>query len=273
MNELKVIKVAELRKKLAAIPGKILLAALALFFLYHNGNLQEFMAAAKEKPGEYAMYFLMLYGGLSYVYFFIRMFNSWVVGIVAAVAVVMLVVNSGKFSTQVQDVFTILLLFGGPVMDVLHLIHYHFLKKSVIKAGERAAEHAYGSGYDMGYDRGYDRAMRDSEMWRELEERERYRFEQRQRERYDSIEDEEYEEYEEEDYDEEEPYERDWDNRRDGRGNDGSVTFSGFFEGCKDQAAIKRRYHDLCKVYHPDSGNGSEEIFRRITEEYERIRE
>ena len=46
---------------------------------------------------------------------------------------------------------------------------------------------------------------------------------------------------------------------------------SGFFNGCKDTASIKRRYKDLCKVYHPDSGNGSAEIFNKITQEYDRL--
>ena len=42
----------------------------------------------------------------------------------------------------------------------------------------------------------------------------------------------------------------------------------GFFEGCRTPEAIKKRYRDLCKVYHPDSGNGSEIIFEAICDEY-----
>ena len=48
-------------------------------------------------------------------------------------------------------------------------------------------------------------------------------------------------------------------------------TSSGFFNGCKDTASIKRRYKDLCKAYHPDSGNGSAEIFNKVTQEYDRL--
>lgn len=46
---------------------------------------------------------------------------------------------------------------------------------------------------------------------------------------------------------------------------------SAFCADCKDQAGVKRRYRDLCRVYHPDNGNGSPEVFNRITEEYERL--
>lgn len=42
-----------------------------------------------------------------------------------------------------------------------------------------------------------------------------------------------------------------------------------FFEGCKNYASVKRRYRDLTKVYHPDNGNGSEEILAQINKEYE----
>ena len=42
-----------------------------------------------------------------------------------------------------------------------------------------------------------------------------------------------------------------------------------FFEGCTNAASVKRRYRDLTKVYHPDNGNGSEEILARINKEYE----
>ena len=46
---------------------------------------------------------------------------------------------------------------------------------------------------------------------------------------------------------------------------------TGFFEGCKTPEAIKKRYRDLCKVYHPDNGNGSEAIFAAICDEYNRL--
>jgi len=42
-----------------------------------------------------------------------------------------------------------------------------------------------------------------------------------------------------------------------------------FFAGCKTEEQIKKRYKDLCKVYHPDMGNGDSETFTAIKEEYE----
>lgn len=44
-----------------------------------------------------------------------------------------------------------------------------------------------------------------------------------------------------------------------------------FFNGCNGEDELKKRYHQLCKVFHPDSGSGDEETFMRIREEYERL--
>ena len=41
-----------------------------------------------------------------------------------------------------------------------------------------------------------------------------------------------------------------------------------FFRGCSGTDSIKTRYRSLCKIYHPDSGNGDEETFRIIQEQY-----
>jgi len=40
------------------------------------------------------------------------------------------------------------------------------------------------------------------------------------------------------------------------------------FSELTDSAAIKRRYRELCKTYHPDAG-GNDEQFRRLTDAYE----
>lgn len=44
-----------------------------------------------------------------------------------------------------------------------------------------------------------------------------------------------------------------------------------FFSGCQDVAAVKKRYRDLCKVYHPDMGNGDPVTFGFIQTEYEKL--
>ncbi|MCR5204047.1 MAG: J domain-containing protein [Lachnospiraceae bacterium] len=46
---------------------------------------------------------------------------------------------------------------------------------------------------------------------------------------------------------------------------------TGYFNGCKSEEEIKKRYRDLCKVFHPDSENGDQETFLRIKEDYETI--
>ena len=47
---------------------------------------------------------------------------------------------------------------------------------------------------------------------------------------------------------------------------------SSYFFGCTTKEQIQKRYRDLCKVYHPDMGNGSAEIFDQINKEYEQLK-
>ena len=44
---------------------------------------------------------------------------------------------------------------------------------------------------------------------------------------------------------------------------------SSYFNGCNSLNSLKERYRDLCKIYHPDSGNGSQQEFVKIQEEFE----
>ena len=45
-----------------------------------------------------------------------------------------------------------------------------------------------------------------------------------------------------------------------------------YFNGCDSLSSLKERYRDLCKVYHPDSGNGSQQEFVKIQEEFETLK-
>ncbi|MDY4838399.1 MAG: J domain-containing protein [Lachnospiraceae bacterium] len=46
-----------------------------------------------------------------------------------------------------------------------------------------------------------------------------------------------------------------------------------YFNGCNTEESLKTRYRDLCKVYHPDMGNGSMEEFTKIKNEYDILKE
>ncbi len=46
-----------------------------------------------------------------------------------------------------------------------------------------------------------------------------------------------------------------------------------FFRGVRDPVALKKRYRDLSKIYHPDNHSGDREVFRSITKEYEKLKE
>lgn len=48
---------------------------------------------------------------------------------------------------------------------------------------------------------------------------------------------------------------------------------SAFFKGVNNLLALKKRYRDLCKIFHPDNLAGDNQMFRLITEEYERLAE
>ena len=49
-------------------------------------------------------------------------------------------------------------------------------------------------------------------------------------------------------------------------------THISFFQGCDSLESLNKRYRDLVKVYHPDSGNGNDKVFIEITEEYEKLK-
>lgn len=54
--------------------------------------------------------------------------------------------------------------------------------------------------------------------------------------------------------------------------SDNEKQTSSYFSGCTTKEQIQKRYRDLCKVYHPDMGNGSAEIFDQINKEYEQLK-
>lgn len=45
-----------------------------------------------------------------------------------------------------------------------------------------------------------------------------------------------------------------------------------FFVGVGNQLALKKRYKDLLKIYHPDNLAGDKEIMQRISKEYESLK-
>lgn len=50
------------------------------------------------------------------------------------------------------------------------------------------------------------------------------------------------------------------------------VTNGAFFVGVNSESSLKRRYRELLKIYHPDSGNGDEETLLLINKEFEKLR-
>ena len=45
-----------------------------------------------------------------------------------------------------------------------------------------------------------------------------------------------------------------------------------FFAGVKNQLALKKRYKDLLKIYHPDNLAGDKEMMQQISREYEHLK-
>ncbi len=252
MNGLKVVKVAELRKKLASIPAKLILTIVIVGALFWNTDLGTTFSLMKEKPFDVGYEFLVIYGVISYVYFFVKIFHNYVIGIlVAAAAAYALYSMRGNITKEQSDILVIIFLVGGPVLDILRFIRYRNMKREVLEESEELRDkiddiydnvRGYDEGYDDGYESGYSRGRNEKIDYYERERIEASRYE-------DDYDDGEY--IEERERMPELP--------------------TGFFEGCKTPEAIKKRYRDLCKVYHPDNGNGSEAIFAAICEEYDRL--
>ncbi|MCR4895985.1 MAG: hypothetical protein K5891_04320 [Lachnospiraceae bacterium] len=290
MHELRVIKVAELRSRLGVIPVKLLVSCLLLIgfdiLLLGEGWTTETLLAYMQ--GDLPMQgitLVILYGVVSYLYFFIRLMHHWILGIAAGILVAVLLWNTREhMQGQTLLIAVCIMLFGGPVLDLLNFLRYRSLRRKVIRESNRRYRYdteeddSYGRGYESGFDSGYERGRmsarqdrRDRYIESDYDEDDRYL----QRRRDDR----------EADYEEDDRYieDRDYDGYDDGydgeaeddyaeepvsRGRGGSGDPGGFFRGCTDEASIKRRYRELCKVYHPDGGNGSEEIFEEIGEQY-----
>ena len=73
-------------------------------------------------------------------------------------------------------------------------------------------------------------------------------------------------------YDETE-YDSHYDDRQQTQQTTYSSNVSNYFKGCDTLEKLSKRYRDLAKVYHSDSGNGNDEVFIEITDEYNRLKE
>ncbi len=240
MDELKIVKLAELRSRMAGIPVKLLIA-----FLIVAGAMCRFhMDTFKEDILKYVVAFLAIYGILSYFWLLIKMTGNWLVGIIVAVALIFVwQYYMEKIGEVWNTVIGAVVCFGGPVLDLFATLRYFFLKKQLFSQMEDDAEYEdYGDEDEEEYEE-------DDEVYEEEYEED----------------DEAYEEYQRQQTG------REWRERRMQDRKRSEAASPGFFSGCKDAASIKRRYRDLCKVYHPDAGNGSSEVFHKITEEYNRL--
>jgi hypothetical protein len=274
MNEFKILKVSDLRAKLATIPARLLLSLLILLgILTHELNEASEMATLVQdgtwvhrmeamiiKDPMHVLYLLLvIYGLVSYLYFFMRMFHSWIIGLIAGAGVAFLIYEVlSAYAPEYLPYLLWIYVFAGVLVDVLRLMRYVHLRQQVINAHDDDVEDAYGDGYDRGFDRGYRRAVRENR---------RMDHERRKELEYD-----EYDEEEDDDEDYDEGYEED--TRREEKipaGNRKQIPEISFFRDCRDEASIRRRYRELCKVYHPDSGNGSTEIFEAVNREYNEL--
>ena len=54
---------------------------------------------------------------------------------------------------------------------------------------------------------------------------------------------------------------------------DSGLDVSVFFRGVRTPLALKKRYRDLIKIFHPDNVAGDKDIIQRINREYENLKE
>lgn len=52
----------------------------------------------------------------------------------------------------------------------------------------------------------------------------------------------------------------------------GNISVSLFFSGVKNSSALRKRYKDLLKIYHPDNEAGDTAVIQKINEEYEKLK-
>lgn len=52
----------------------------------------------------------------------------------------------------------------------------------------------------------------------------------------------------------------------------GDVSVSAFFSGVDNTRALRKRYKDLIKIFHPDNAQGDTEVLQKINEEYDSLR-
>lgn len=310
MNVLNAIKVAELRKKLAVIPEKLIFASLILvgIVLYRNGvgDLTLLWEKIKLDWLFYVGALVFIYGAVSYFVFFMQLLKQWFLGLVLSLGILAaLFFTIGRQDSDLLMMVIFVLVLIGPFFDVINFFRYIRLKNKVIEAEEELkqsidAAASHDSSYDDGFEEGYRRGMNAGK--KDAEEKATKRIKSKKHKRAEYIEDssddeddisegsnsddwdsdESKDDYESEDsYDYDDTYESGSDsdgddddfennsyadNRRTVTGDSGNV--AGYFADCKNRKEIKRRYHDLCKVYHPDSGNASSDIFCKINAEY-----
>ena len=310
MNVLNAIKVAELRKKLAVIPEKLIFASLILvgIVLYRNGvgDLTLLWEKIKLDWLFYVGALVFIYGAVSYFVFFMQLLKQWFLGLVLSLGILAaLYFTIGRQDSDLLMMVIFVLVLIGPFFDVINFFRYIRLKNKVIEAEEELkqsidAAASHDSSYDDGFEEGYRRGMNAGK--KDAEEKATKRIKSKKHKRAEYIEDssddeddisegsnsddwdsdESKDDYESEDsYDYDDTYEPGSDsdgddddfennsyadNRRTVAGDSGNV--AGYFADCKSRKEIKRRYHDLCKVYHPDSGNASSDIFCKINAEY-----
>lgn len=309
MNVLNAIKVAELRKKLAVIPEKLIFASLILvgIVLYRNGvgDLTLLWEKIKLDWLFYVGALVFIYGAVSYFVFFMQLLKQWFLGLVLSLGILAaLYFTIGRQDSDLLMMVIFVLVLIGPFFDVINFFRYIRLKNKVIEAEEELkqsidAAASHDSSYDDGFEEGYRRGMNAGK--KDAEEKATKRIKSKKHKRAEYIEDssddeddisegsnsddwdsdESKDDYESEDsYDYDDTYESGSDsdddddfennsyadNRRTVAGDSGNV--AGYFADCKNRKEIKRRYHDLCKVYHPDSGNASSDIFCKINAEY-----
>lgn len=217
MDELKIVKLAEMRKRMSGIPVKMLLT----FLFVAGGMLQFSMERFKEDIWGNIVLLFAIYGIISFIWLCVRLTGNWLIGIIAfAVLIYVWQYNMEKLGDIWNTLIGVTIYFGGLIMDVFTIIRYFSLKKSLFS--------------QMG--------------------------------EYES-----YEDNEDNEYGDDGIYEKDQRQEAGKESRKPEAPSLGFFSDCKDAASIKRRYRDLCKVYHPDAGNGSSEVFNKITEEYNRL--
>lgn len=135
MDEYLLFRYQDAKSRLFFIPGKII-AAVILDVLIHGGY-DSVLTELKSDPSSVLLIFAVLYGVVSFFWFFVKFTGNWLVGFAAALGCLLFVVFKYDSDSKVSLYIFAASIFLGPLIDIINIIRCFILKARVTREGIR----------------------------------------------------------------------------------------------------------------------------------------